>query len=631
MKITKIVIENYKSIKHMEITMPDPEEYGGSSAVFLLGVNESGKSNILEAIHRLEVGFRDDEYHNLCNTHVQEGKEDVRVTAFAEMTSEDISRHVPGLLIEETPHLLDDVKNITRIVMTKTVSLRKGRGGEKNHDVASVSVNEDFGFGKYIRVDSTKAILQDSDEGKNHVERADSTADGTPLITQMDSEEVLAEIISANIKGELPKIFPVIMSWKATPDSLIADAINLPQYAADPRISKPLTNVFFLIGKNDRQSVNDAIECALGSEANRMALAEELSNAATTHINGIWEKSKVNIKFQIDGDFCRVFVQDTSTRQYLRVQQRSDGFKQFVSLLLTLSAEHKGELLENTVLLLDEPDAHLHPSGIREMRTEIFEMARNNQIVVATHSPSMVDIETPQRHCLVTKGDDGETMLRFLGRDVPMKDEEVMRMAFGINVMKEILPDNLLLVEGETDKQLLQFALNHQKRGDVSVTLKSSGGSNILTLANILDFHDINAAILLDGDKEGKKWQKKIIDNQTYFDASNVFTLPDLVDGLPDGATIEDLLPVSCIKKTLKDSGKKHNLDAAPNRAPVLSKITALNPELRSPSNPGLAKIKSKIAKRVIQEFPCRNERESDLLFKLARALLDKLPEAKRA
>jgi len=217
-----------------------------------------------------------------------------------------------------------------------------------------------------------------------------------------------------------------------------------------------------------------------------------------------------------------------------------------------------------------------------------------------------------------------------------MKDEEVMRLAFGIDVVKEFLPDNLLLVEGQIDKELLQFAFHElNKDGEEFIStppIKPAEGSNVLSIANLLNFHGINAVILLDGDGEGKKMQKNIIDNQTYFDESNVFTLPNLVDGLPDGATIEDLLPVSSIEETLKGDGMKHKLDATSNHAPVLSKVTALNPELRGASNKKqLQKIKSKIAKRIIQEYSCQTGQEDSLLFELARALLERLPAAKKA
>lgn len=47
MRFEKIEIKNYKSIKYVSFEI---EKYGGSYTTILLGKNETGKSNILEAM-----------------------------------------------------------------------------------------------------------------------------------------------------------------------------------------------------------------------------------------------------------------------------------------------------------------------------------------------------------------------------------------------------------------------------------------------------------------------------------------------------------------------------------------------------------------------------------------------------
>ena len=51
MKLTKIKIRNFKSIQDIEF---DVQKHGGSYTTMLLGRNESGKSNILEAMSLLD-------------------------------------------------------------------------------------------------------------------------------------------------------------------------------------------------------------------------------------------------------------------------------------------------------------------------------------------------------------------------------------------------------------------------------------------------------------------------------------------------------------------------------------------------------------------------------------------------
>ena len=64
MKLTKIKIENFKSIQEIEFEI---KKFGTSYTTMLLGVNESGKSNILEAMSFFETpedSFDYDEYQN---------------------------------------------------------------------------------------------------------------------------------------------------------------------------------------------------------------------------------------------------------------------------------------------------------------------------------------------------------------------------------------------------------------------------------------------------------------------------------------------------------------------------------------------------------------------------------------
>lgn len=621
MKITKIRIENYKSIKNMEIPMPDSEEYGGSGAVFLLGVNESGKSNILEAIHRLGIGFGEKaKFYEVCHKSAHEDETPYAdIFAHAQLSKKEQS-HYQDLIARKFPALSNDVKKIIIDEIIKNVYCGKDRWGSVF--TANISLNGEIAFERYVRVENS-IVPADSIE--------ESADDSVKPLTIEDLESLIPE----QCRKELNNFFPPVRFWKPSPEHLITAPINLSEYRAGNITSAPLTHIFYLYGKWGNNTINSAIDMALANDEKKSELQDKLSKVTTRHINSVWKEHRVNIKIKIDGTLLKVHVEDVDTKHaYYNMAQRSDGFKNFISLLLSLSAQHKGALLNNNILLLDEPETGMHPGAVRRMRDEILKMGRSNQIFVATHSPSMIDLEMPKRHWIVRKGK-MDTSLHFVSERTSMKDEEVMRMAFGIDVVKELLPDNLLLVEGQIDKELLQFAFYELNKAKGQFTspppIKSTEGTNVYSLATLLDFQGINAVILLDGDKEGQKMQRDVISNQTYFNESNVFTLPNLVDDLPDGATIEDLLPIGDIEEALKDSGKKHNLNTVPNHVPVLRKIITLNPELRGSNKKELARIKSRIAKRVIQEYSCRDEREYNLLFKLARALLEKWPEVKRA
>ena len=627
MNITKIVIENYKSIKYMEIPMSN--DYGKSDAVFLLGINESGKSNILEAIHRLKTGFAETEYPNVCYATSQIESEEVRITAFARLDDEEHSRYM-RVVSEQIPVFENDVNKIAKIQITKSVFCRRAGDPLVGEDLAQeVIFDDDFPFGKYACPDGITVVLADSENELDSDEESENIEDA--VLTS----EALASIVWNSISGVFHARFPEILYWKSAERYLIADAINLVEYKENTSLSVPLTNMFLL---NKEENIKNAIEVALGSDGQRVGLQEKLSDVTTRHINEVWRGHLVNIKAEIQGESMIILVEDKNEKYtFLKVQQRSDGFKQFISLLLTLSVECQEGALENAIILLDEPEAHLHPSGVRLMRDEIFKMARNNKIFVATHSPSMVDVEMPNRHWVVEKIADKESKLQTkfccVGKDMSMKDEEVLRQAFGINVMKEILPDNFLLVEGETDKKLLQFALNHiEGKGDISFIIKSGEGSKMPTLANMLDSHDINAVIFLDADGAGQKMQKTIIENRSSFDKKNVFVLGGLIKDLPDNATIEDLIPESCVKQCLQNNHKQDDFSVIPDgkKVRVLNKIQSTNPDLKD-NEKAMSKIKSEMVEVAIQNYSPDKGEEYARLFQLAEKLLEKIRSQRRS
>jgi len=69
MKITKITIENFRSIK--EPVSFDIQKIGLKNCYILLGINESGKSNILYAISLLNKEI-DVNYGIDCNKEAEE-------------------------------------------------------------------------------------------------------------------------------------------------------------------------------------------------------------------------------------------------------------------------------------------------------------------------------------------------------------------------------------------------------------------------------------------------------------------------------------------------------------------------------------------------------------------------------
>ena len=169
-------------------------------------------------------------------------------------------------------------------------------------------------------------------------------------------------------------------------------------------ISVPLLNMFKLAGiRND--SLIKRIDGALKDSEDRIKLNYELSENTTKHINTVWKEHEVQITVNIEGSgTCSVHVADKDAHtNVLEMAQRSDGFQRFISFLLTLSADNLNEDLKNALVLLDEPEVHLHPSGVEYLRDELLKISKNNYVLAASHSIFLVDKRCLQRHIAISK------------------------------------------------------------------------------------------------------------------------------------------------------------------------------------------------------------------------------------
>lgn len=90
----------------------------------------------------------------------------------------------------------------------------------------------------------------------------------------------------------------------------------------------------------------------------------------------------------------------------ITVEQLSEGEKKLILVKTVL------EILsdEKTLVLMDEPDAHLHEIRKKKLYSMMGEYP-NRQIVIATHSPTFIDIAEPDQVKMLKLDDSGKAML----------------------------------------------------------------------------------------------------------------------------------------------------------------------------------------------------------------------------
>lgn len=193
--------------------------------------------------------------------------------------------------------------------------------------------------------------------------------------------------------------------WTADSKYLINDPINLASFAKSPKnVSIPLRNCFLLAGITD---ISECINSLKNDTTEIEYLETTLGNKVTEHIRKVWPNHPVTITFKINSGEINFHVKDNDgVGKSKTADQRSDGFRQFISFLLTISAENTNAELTNTIILLDEPETHLHPHAQIELLKELIEITNNdrgNIVLFGTHSNYMIDKNNLTRNIRVEK------------------------------------------------------------------------------------------------------------------------------------------------------------------------------------------------------------------------------------
>lgn len=357
MKLETIKIRNYRSIEEVSFKI---EALTDSTFTYgLIGVNEAGKSTILKAL-ALKDGLKNEKGEKLpLAKDFRDSASDIEI---------------------EYGYTLDrnDIKEAKEFLATQTPPVDMQNTGISN---VKYTISYEYSAPSQTLESLTIEGLKDSDEGKENI------------------ENLLAKFVS---KKTHDAIF-----WTAEDRFLISQPIDLVAFSATPdAISIPLKNCFALAGINSNEEIKKRI--ALISEStDREHLKTQLGDKVTEHINSAWPKHPIKITFDISDGFINFHIHDLNTKGKAKTaDQRSDGFKQFVSFLLTVSAQNKNDELSNSILLLDEPETHLHPQAQEDLLRELVKVTqnkRNNIVFFATHSNYMIDKADLSRNYKVYK------------------------------------------------------------------------------------------------------------------------------------------------------------------------------------------------------------------------------------
>jgi len=462
--LDKVVIKNFRSVEHETINFVDDR------AQILVGINESGKSNILKALSLLS----DEEPINPSDKRVERHDEEPVNESYVYFLFSFSDEEMAAAYASVSKHFLTDQLSRPLFLLDGTVTqtLKEFCDARKHSGLYWVSLSAQtkspscLAFTDGLEVLATWKKIKSISEVRsirtiqgNQIGippdvcflSSDSFEDATVSFESFSVDNIFGllevELIKI-IKAELPKC----IYWKYEEKNLLPVQVDMNAFAENPDSCLPLKNCFELANYSDVTAVLNGVRS--GTRHKLVNLLSNVGEKTTSYLRSVWKDYKdVSIEFQPDGALILPIVKDKKIN--FDFQQRSDGFKRFVSFLLMISTKVSTDKIKNTLILIDEPEIGLHPTGARNLMAELIKISKSNYVMYSTHSIFMIDKDKVDRHIIVEKVNEATKTQRASSSKII--DEEVIYKAMGYSLLEILQPVNILF-EGWRDKKLFQVS-----------------------------------------------------------------------------------------------------------------------------------------------------------------------------
>jgi len=460
MKLRRAKIVNFRSIKSIEIAF-EP------SCRVLVGINESGKTNIIRALALLDP-TREVVAEDLRDTPRGEplGQDAFvrfvfaldanEVAALAESLSSKLLTDKPGMIVCTL-----DGRQLTlkQLCMQRNEVLYDVNIRNKSRKWQYWRMPQDMTVPAHLMVPKRtvkSAVVELPDGRKVDVAKykfIDIRGIESSLVGQV--EAATADDLSSAVGHELIQIAsaanPVGTYWTYEEANLLPGKINTSQFSANPNMCLPLKSMFELAGV---VPIAEHLAQAKGRSNGMRNLLHRVAEEATSHFRTVWREYK-DVRFDLAENGPNIEAAIEDVQNTYDMSRRSDGFKRFMSFLLLVSARERADAMTDVLYLHDEPEVSLHPSGARYMRDELLRLAQRNVVVYSTHSIFMIDRQLPGRHLIVTKEDEITSVADVDESNV--QEEEVIFQALGTSIFEGLKEWNVIF-EGWRDKHLFDVA-----------------------------------------------------------------------------------------------------------------------------------------------------------------------------
>lgn len=564
-KIIKFKISNFKGIEQAEI---DLEVKTKSPVLTLIGLNESGKTTVLEALSHFVTGDRtvsgifgdtktQDLALHLIPMHRKAAYTDeTKIEAEVKLSNEDI----------------EELKNIARMsgyslqtdVLFDPFTVSKVF---KFEDSALKGTSSFWSIPIYVKKGHSKTFSKYKRPNKQ----------------ESDKEDLWLKCVN-NIEEKLQQVvyFPTFLVD-------MPERIYLSQHTEETALNKHyrcvLQDILNSLDEGltlERHVSNRILEyqkkinsptwlsMLFGSQSKDPidSVFQKISNAITKEVLGSWQRvfqraisaKSISVDWYVDAEkdnlpYVTFHISDGESK--FGISQRSLGFRWFFSFLL-FTGFKKGKQ-RKTIFVFDEPAANLHAKAQAQLLNSFSKIVSDgDKIIYSTHSHHMInpqwlgsayivenaalDYDSSDNFGLDTKATNititpyRQFVSKFSTRTSYFQPV-IEKLEY---IVPEIVGSNpFLIVEGISDYYAIILAKKISGKNYKFNILPGTGSGASGTLISQFLGQGYKFALLLDDDSEGNKAAKRYI-NDWYLDEERILTLKN-IDNNFSGKALEKL------------------------------------------------------------------------------------------
>lgn len=219
--------------------------------------------------------------------------------------------------------------------------------------------------------------------------------------------------------------------------------------------------------KNNLAMTFESIKHSFTSTTEFAGFFVEFSNVVRNSIRGFVHSLEVDFSAYDPNNYAqslRIYAKDGES---IRSFEEFGTGEQQVLLMAFIKAYMQTFSSENFVLIIEEPEAHLHPLALKWLKEYLSDLCRAGvQVIISTHSADFIDAEYLEGLIRVYK-EDGTTKIRQLNAEqlcseciaagcpssktTPENIINFYSVKLFPDQLKGMLAENILLVEGETE------------------------------------------------------------------------------------------------------------------------------------------------------------------------------------